>query len=174
MFNEITKKAIQSAFDAPGQLNQDRVDAQQARRFLDRVVGYMVSPLLWAKIARGLSAGRVQSVAVKLVVEREREIRSFVPEEYWEIYADLQASDFAPVRFQVVRNNGINFRPTTSAEADSALAQLQQLQFALSKREDKPTQSKPSAPFITSTLQQAASTRLGFSVKKTMMLAQRL
>lgn len=91
VFNEITKKAIQSAFESPGQINQDRVDAQQARRFLDRVVGYMVSPLLWAKIARGLSAGRVQSVAVKLVVEREREIRSFIPEEYWEVYADLSA-----------------------------------------------------------------------------------
>ncbi len=174
VFNEITKKAIQSAFDSPGQLNQDRVDAQQARRFLDRVVGYMVSPLLWAKIARGLSAGRVQSVAVKLVVEREREIRSFVPEEYWEIYADLQALDGAQVRFQVVKVNGANFRPSTRSEADSALTQLEQLQYALSKREDKPTQNKPSAPFITSTLQQAASTRLGFSVKKTMVLAQRL
>ncbi|MPQ55047.1 DNA topoisomerase, partial [Citrobacter telavivensis] len=86
---EITKKAIQEAFSQPGELDIDRVNAQQARRFLDRVVGYMVSPLLWAKIARGLSAGRVQSVAVKLVVEREREIRAFIPEEYWEIHADL-------------------------------------------------------------------------------------
>ena len=116
----------------------------------------------------------MQSVAVKLVVEREREIRRFVPEEYWEIYADLQAAEFAPVRFQVVKNSGSAFRPTSKGEADLALAQLQQLPFTLSKREDKPTQSKPSAPFITSTLQQAASTRLGFSVKKTMMLAQRL
>ncbi|WP_422448016.1 MULTISPECIES: type I DNA topoisomerase [unclassified Endozoicomonas] len=174
VFNEITKKAIQSAFESPGQLNQDRVDAQQARRFLDRVVGYMVSPLLWAKIARGLSAGRVQSVAVKLVVEREREIRSFIPEEYWEVYADLQAAGSDAVRFQVVKENGVNFRPTGKAETDKALAQLQQGQYALTSREDKPTQSKPSAPFITSTLQQSASTRLGFSVKKTMMLAQRL
>jgi len=89
VFNEITKKAIQEAFSKPGELDIDRVNAQQARRFLDRVVGYMVSPLLWAKIARGLSAGRVQSVAVKLVVEREREIRAFIPEEYWEVHADL-------------------------------------------------------------------------------------
>ena len=174
VFNEITKKAIQSAFEAPGQLNQDRVDAQQARRFLDRVVGYMVSPLLWAKIARGLSAGRVQSVAVKLVVEREREIRSFVPEEYWEVYADLLATGNDTVRFQVVKENGASFRPSNKADTDKALALLAQGQYSLTKREDKPTQSKPSAPFITSTLQQAASTRLGFSVKKTMMLAQRL
>ena len=88
VFNEITKKAVQEAFAHPGKLDEDRVQAQQARRFLDRVVGFMLSPLLWAKIARGLSAGRVQSVAVSLLVEREREIRAFVPEEYWEIFAD--------------------------------------------------------------------------------------
>ncbi len=174
VFNEITKKAIKAAFEAPGQLNQDRVDAQQARRFLDRVVGYMVSPLLWAKIARGLSAGRVQSVAVKLVVEREREIRSFVPQEYWEVYADLLAEGGDAVRFQVMKAQGANFRPGSKAETDEALSLLQQASYRLTNREDKPTQSKPSAPFITSTLQQAASTRLGFSVKKTMMLAQRL
>ena len=91
-FNEITKKAIQEAFKAPSQVNQDRVDAQQARRFLDRVVGFMVSPLLWSKVAKGLSAGRVQSVAVRLVVEREREIRAFVPDEYWDLHADLRTS----------------------------------------------------------------------------------
>ncbi|MFK0572726.1 type I DNA topoisomerase [Endozoicomonas sp.] len=174
VFNEITKKAIKAAFDSPGQLNQDRVDAQQARRFLDRVVGYMVSPLLWSKIARGLSAGRVQSVAVKLIVEREREVRSFVPEEYWEVYADLLMTGKDSVRFQVVKENGTNFRPTSKAETDKALTLLEQGPYSLTNREDKPTQSKPSAPFITSTLQQAASTRLGFSVKKTMMMAQRL
>ena len=89
VFNEITQRAIQAAFAEPGEVNVDRVHAQQARRFLDRVVGYMISPLLWAKVARGLSAGRVQSVAVRLIVEREREIRAFVPEEYWEVFADL-------------------------------------------------------------------------------------
>jgi len=89
VFNEITKKAIKAAFERPSTLDMDRVNAQQARRFLDRVVGFMVSPLLWAKVARGLSAGRVQSVAVRLIVEREREIRAFIPEEYWEIHADL-------------------------------------------------------------------------------------
>lgn len=106
VFNEITKKAIQEAFSKPGELDIDRVNAQQARRFLDRVVGYMVSPLLWAKIARGLSAGRVQSVAVKLVVEREREIRAFIPEEYWEVHADLGTAKGANVRFEVAREKG--------------------------------------------------------------------
>ncbi|MDX1451318.1 MAG: type I DNA topoisomerase [Oleiphilaceae bacterium] len=174
VFNEITKKAIKEAFESPDSLDQSRVNAQQARRFLDRVVGFMVSPLLWAKIARGLSAGRVQSVAVRLIVEREREIRAFVPEEYWEAFADLDRSSQEQARFQVTRYQGKNFRPVSETETTSLLDQLKQQQFAVSKREDKPTRSKPAAPFITSTLQQAASTRLGFSVKKTMMLAQRL
>jgi len=174
VFNEITKKAIQEAFSAPGELDINRVNAQQARRFLDRVVGYMVSPLLWAKIARGLSAGRVQSVAVKLVVEREKEIRAFVPEEYWEVHADLGTAKDAQVRFEVVRENGAAFKPLNEAQAMAALATLKASSYSVAKREDKPTSSKPTAPFITSTLQQAASTRLGFGVKKTMMMAQRL
>ncbi len=174
VFNEITKKAIQEAFSAPGELDINRVNAQQARRFLDRVVGYMVSPLLWAKIARGLSAGRVQSVAVKLVVEREKEIRAFVPEEYWEVHADLGTAKDAQVRFEVVRENGAAFKPLNEAQATAALATLKASSYSVAKREDKPTSSKPTAPFITSTLQQAASTRLGFGVKKTMMMAQRL
>ncbi|MBU1282043.1 MAG: type I DNA topoisomerase, partial [Gammaproteobacteria bacterium] len=174
VFNEITKKAIQEAFSKPGELDINRVNAQQARRFLDRVVGYMVSPLLWAKIARGLSAGRVQSVAVKLVVEREKEIRAFVPEEYWEVHADLGTAKGANVRFEVARENGAAFKPLNEAQAMAALATLKASSYSISKREDKPTSSKPSAPFITSTLQQAASNRLGFGVKKTMMMAQRL
>ena len=174
VFNEITKKAIQEAFSAPGELDINRVNAQQARRFLDRVVGYMVSPLLWAKIARGLSAGRVQSVAVKLVVEREKEIRAFVPEEYWEVHADLGTAKGSSVCFEVVRENGAAFKPLNEAQAMAALAILKSSSYSVAKREDKPTSSKPAAPFITSTLQQAASTRLGFGVKKTMMMAQRL
>ncbi len=174
VFNEITKKAIQEAFAEPGELDINRVNAQQARRFLDRVVGYMVSPLLWAKIARGLSAGRVQSVAVKLVVEREKEIRAFVPEEYWEVHADLGTAKGANVRFEVARENGIAFKPLNEAQAMAALDVLKASSYSIVKREDKPTSSKPSAPFITSTLQQAASNRLGFGVKKTMMMAQRL
>lgn len=174
VFNEITKKAIQEAFSEPGELDIDRVNAQQARRFLDRVVGYMVSPLLWAKIARGLSAGRVQSVAVKLVVEREREIRAFNPEEYWEVHADLGTAKGSTVRFEVAREKGEAFKPLNEAQATAALEKLKSSSYSIVKREDKPTSSKPSAPFITSTLQQAASNRLGFGVKKTMMMAQRL
>ncbi|GAB3472480.1 type I DNA topoisomerase [Azotobacter salinestris] len=174
VFNEITKKAIQEAFAQPGELDINRVNAQQARRFLDRVVGYMVSPLLWQKIARGLSAGRVQSVAVKLIVEREREIRAFIPEEFWEVHADLGTARGDKVRFEVAREKGEAFRPLNEAQAMAALEKLKASSYRIVKREDKPTRSKPSAPFITSTLQQAASNRLGFSVKKTMMMAQRL
>lgn len=174
VFNEITKKAITEAFSHPATLDMDRVYAQQARRFLDRVVGFMVSPLLWSKVARGLSAGRVQSVAVRLIVEREREIRAFVPEEYWEIHADLAGAKGEEIRFQVRKHRGQEFRPSDEGTAKAAAADLQKLSYLVSKREDKPTRSKAPAPFITSTLQQAASTRLGFSVKKTMMMAQRL
>jgi len=174
VFNEITKKAIQEAFAHPGELNINRVNAQQARRFLDRVVGFMVSPLLWAKVARGLSAGRVQSPAVRLIVEREREIRAFIPEEYWEIAADLKSGKNELLPCDVVKQGDKNFRPVNKTEADAAIKALQQASYKVTAREDKPTQTKPSAPFITSTLQQAASTRLGFGVKKTMMMAQRL
>ncbi|TXJ07775.1 MAG: type I DNA topoisomerase [Acinetobacter sp.] len=173
VFNEITKNAIQEAFKQPSILDQNRVDAQQARRFLDRVVGFMVSPLLWEKVARGLSAGRVQSVAVKLVVEREREIRAFIPEEYWEIFADTQKDQDA-IRLEAVKHQGKTLKLSNKAEADAILALLKDAIYTITAREDKPTKVNPSAPYITSTLQQAASTRLGFSVKKTMMLAQRL
>lgn len=175
VFNEITKKAIQQAFDNPSELNMNRVYAQQTRRFLDRVVGFMLSPLLWSKVARGLSAGRVQSVAVRLIVEREREIRAFIPEEFWEVFANTETkADADALRLQVTRHKGAEFRPTNEAATQAALDVLKGNDFKVSKREDKPTRSKPAAPFITSTLQQAASSRLSFSVKKTMTLAQRL
>lgn len=174
VFNEITKKAIQDAFSSPAALNIDRVNAQQTRRFLDRVVGFMVSPLLWKKIARGLSAGRVQSVAVRLVVDREREIKAFIPEEFWDIYADVNSAAQQALRLQVAKVHGATFKATDKASAQSAVQALQHATYKVSGREDKPTSSRPSAPFITSTLQQAASTRLGFGVKKTMMMAQRL
>ncbi|WP_241607517.1 type I DNA topoisomerase [Rosenbergiella australiborealis] len=174
VFNEITKNAIQQAFDKPGQLNIDRVNAQQARRFMDRVVGYMVSPLLWKKIARGLSAGRVQSVAVRLVVEREREIKAFVPQEYWEVDTTLNTPKGDELSMRVTHKNDSAFRPTHKEETDAAVKRLEHARFDVLDREDRPTSSKASAPFITSTLQQAASTRLGYGVKKTMMLAQRL
>ncbi|SUD91635.1 type I DNA topoisomerase [Psychrobacter phenylpyruvicus] len=182
VFNEITKSAIQNAFKEPGKLDIDRVNAQQARRFLDRVVGFMVSPLLWQKIARGLSAGRVQSVATRLVVEREREIRAFIPEEYWQIHADttMKGNDNAnvaedtPIRLEAVKQNGKTLKLENKQQTDAVLDVLKPAKYVVKEREEKPTQSKPGAPFITSTLQQAASTRLGFPVKKTMMLAQRL
>jgi DNA topoisomerase-1 len=174
VFNEITKTAIQQAFEDPGELDIARVNAQQARRFLDRVVGYMLSPLLWAKLARGLSAGRVQSVAVRLIAEREKEIRAFVPEEFWEIHADTRTKAKEPLRLEVAKQNGQNFRPTSEEETNTAVRLLEVADFEVAERKDKPTKTRPGAPYITSTLQQAASTRLGFSVKKTMMLAQRL
>lgn len=174
VFNEITKKAIRQAFDNPGELNIARVNAQQARRFMDRVVGYMVSPLLWKKIARGLSAGRVQSVAVRLVVEREREIKAFVPEEYWQLEAELNTPQDGKLTMQVFQQKEKPFRPVNAEQAQAAVQQLKNAHYVVVDREEKPTSSKPGAPFITSTLQQAASTRLGFGVKKTMMLAQRL
>ncbi|BCD98417.1 type I DNA topoisomerase [Marinagarivorans cellulosilyticus] len=174
VFNEITKTAIQDAFKTPGKLDIDRVNAQQARRFLDRVVGYMVSPLLWAKIARGLSAGRVQSVAVRLVTEREGEIRAFIPEEYWTLFAQLDTSTGERLKCEVKRYKSEAFAPKTQEQTQLAVDALSNAKYEIIARDDKPTKSKPGAPYITSTLQQAASTRLGFGVKKTMVLAQRL
>jgi DNA topoisomerase-1 len=174
VFNEITETAIHAAFENPGPVDMARVQAQQARRFLDRVVGYMVSPLLWAKIARGLSAGRVQSVALRLVVEREREIRAFIPEEYWDLFADLKTKAKDAINFEVRKFKGENFKPVTKEETDIAVAYLDSADYKIAEINERPTSTKPTAPYITSTLQQAASTRLGFGVKKTMMLAQRL
>ena len=174
VFNEITKKAITAAFESPDELNMDRVQAQQTRRFLDRVVGYMVSPLLWAKVARGLSAGRVQSVAVRLLVEREKLIRAFIPEEYWEVYADLKLKQGDEINCQVYKKDGETFRPVSEKETQAALKILEAAEYKITKKQERPTRTNPAAPFITSTLQQAASTRLGFGVKKTMAMAQRL
>lgn len=187
VFNEITKSAIQNAFKQPSKLDIDRVNAQQARRFLDRVVGFMVSPILWQKVARGLSAGRVQSVAMRLVVEREHEIRAFIPEEYWQIHADTYTADAKKsatkdageydsnsIRLEATKQNDKLLKLVNKEQTDKVLEVLNANDYIVKEREEKPTQSRPSAPFITSTLQQAASTRLGFSVKKTMILAQRL
>ena len=182
VFSEITKSAIEEAFRQPGKVDQDRVNAQQARRFLDRVVGFELSPLLWAKVARRLSAGRVQSVAVRLVAEREREIRAFTPEEYWEGFADLSRdagsgkaqSGGDSHRFNVTKDRGKRFRPADADSANEALGRLRRAAFAVGKREDRQTRTRPNPPCITSTLQQAAATRLGFAVRRTMTVAQRL
>ncbi len=133
----------------------DGVNAQQARRFMDRVVGFMVSPLLWKKVARGLSAGRVQSVAVKLLVEREREINAFVPEEFWDIHANTKTKDKSDFKLLVAQKDGVAFKPVNETETKAAISVLK-TQATKCKREDRPTKSKPSAPYITSTLQQAA------------------
>ena len=176
VFHEITKPAIAEAFNNPHNIDQNRVNAQQARRFLDRVVGFELTPLLYAKIARGLSAGRVQSVAVRLIVEREREIRAFISEEYFEGFADLvRQNSETTYRFQINRENDEQYRPTSQADADASLERLHEASgFKVLKHETVSRSTKPPAPFITSTLQQSASSRLGFSVRKTMSLAQRL
>ncbi len=172
VFNEITKQAIQQAFKQPCELNINRVNAQQARRFMDRVVGYMVSPLLWKKIARGLSAGRVQSVAVRLVVEREQDIKTFIPEEYWLLHADLLTTSNTRLQVAVTHLHNQPFKSAKYHQIQSAIKLLEKAQYHVLDLEEKRTTRKPGAPFITSTLQQAASIRLGFSVKKTMQIAQ--
>lgn len=175
VFNEITETAIHKAFAERGHIDENRVNAQQARRFLDRVVGYKLTPLLYQKIARGLSAGRVQSVAVRLVVEREREIRVFKPKEYWDVFADLQReNDDASRQFQVARENDANFEVNSEAAADAVLATIQQSNPTVASITKRNSESRPSAPFITSTLQQSASSRFGYPVARTMRLAQSL
>ncbi len=175
-FTEITKKAVLEAIESPGELNQNRVNAQQTRRFLDRIVGFMLSPLLWKKVARGLSAGRVQSVALRMVHEREEIIRAFKPEEYWEIKSHLQKKKAGKKKLvaQVAREGDKNFRPNSKDSCDKAVKVLEKEPHVVSGVEKKPGRSKPSAPYITSTLQQAGSHRLRYGVKRTMMLAQKL
>lgn len=174
VFNEITQKAINKAFQEPSEVDYNCVNAQQARRFLDRIVGFMLSPLLWKKVAYGLSAGRVQSVAVRLIVEREREIKSFIPEEYWTLKAALKRQEGEITEFEVVEDAGGKYKPTNAEASATAVTNLQQQQFIVEARNDKPTKSKAPPPLITSTLQQVASSQLGLAVKQTMRLAQRL
>lgn len=174
VFNEITKKAILEAFEHPGKLNMDKVDAQQARRVLDRIMGYKLSPLLWKKIAKGLSAGRVQSVAVRLIVEREKEIRAFIKEEYWRVTAhfsvDGQTFDAELRRLGEERID----KNLDEARARGLVARIGKQPLELVEIENKPKTRRPTPPFTTSQLQQKASTMLRFSAKKTMMLAQQL
>lgn len=174
IFTEITKTAIQEAFTKPLHLDNNKVHAQQTRRFLDRVVGYMLSPLLWKKVARGLSAGRVQSVAVKLVVEREREIRKFIPREFWTVDAEVATTDGNILTLQVVKHKGKKFEPASKKEVDVALKEMQEGEIKVTEVKETKQKSSPPPPLITSTLQQSASTRLGFTVKRTMIAAQKL
>jgi DNA topoisomerase I len=174
MFNEITKKAVQKAFETPTHVNQNLVDAQQARRVLDRLVGYKISPLLWDKVRRGLSAGRVQTVALRVIVEREREIRAFLKDEYWTVDADLLAQKNAVLSARLIRAND-EVPVLGNQEVTGALvAQLDGADYVVKSVATREKKRNPVAPFITSTLQQESSRKLRFSVKRTMVLAQRL
>ena len=170
-FNQITRDSIQKAFEEPLDIDTNLVNAQQARRFLDRVVGFELSPLLWAKVARNLSAGRVQSVALRLLVEREKKIREFKPEEFWDI-SFTGSKNSQPINFSLSRKKSDPLLKEEEAKHIESLILNSDLK--ISDVIKKPTNSKPRPPFITSTLQQAASTRLGFSVSRTMRAAQKL
>ncbi|HEY4769942.1 MAG TPA: type I DNA topoisomerase, partial [Myxococcales bacterium] len=174
LFNEITKKAIQEAIQKPLQLNRDLYDAQQARRVLDRLVGYQISPILWKKVRRGLSAGRVQSVAVRLVVEREEEIAKFVPVEYWSIEADLRAALPPQFRSKLIKLDGQKIELPSAEITTPLVSELREKPFVVAEVIKKERRRNAPPPFITSKLQQDAANRLGFTAKKTMTLAQRL
>ncbi|MGQ0507833.1 MAG: type I DNA topoisomerase [Myxococcaceae bacterium] len=174
MFNEITKKAIQAAILQPTSLNRDTYDSQQTRRILDRLVGYQISPLLWKKIRRGLSAGRVQSVAVRLIVEREREIKAFVPEEYWTLEAELSGRLPPNFRARLAKLDGVKAELKAGDLAQGLVEELKSASFKVAKVDQRERRRNAPAPFITSKLQQEAANRLHFSTKKTMTLAQRL
>jgi DNA topoisomerase-1 len=175
-FNEITERAIKKAFLEPSSISMDKVNAQQARRILDRIVGYHLSPLLWKKFWKGLSAGRVQSVAVKLVVEREKEIREFKPEEYWEIAVALEPESQLGRQFaaELKKIRGEDFRIPNETEAKKAADAIRASTPVVDKIEKKEKLDRPQGPFATSTMQAAASNQLRFSAAKTMVIAQQL
>ena len=174
MFNEITQKAIKEAFRNPGVIDSKLVDAQQARRILDRLVGYKISPLLWKNVRRGTSAGRVQSVALRLIVEREREIRAFVPKEYWSLTANLSGHNPPPFDATLQKFHGKNLEIENEAQSQEILKHLENARFIVDSVKKTEKKRNPVPPFITSKLQQEASRKLRFSVKKTMMIAQKL
>lgn len=174
LFNEITEKAVKEAIGRPMELDRNKYDAQQARRILDRLVGYQVSPLLWEKVRRGLSAGRVQSVAVRLICEREREISAFVPVEYWSITAELSGSSAAPFKARLVKKGEKKLELNNQTQAQDAVSALHGAEFRVSAVETKLVKRNPSPPFTTSKLQQDGARKLGYTAKKTMMLAQQL
>ncbi len=174
VFNEITKRAIEQAFEHPGEVDGKKVDAQQARRILDRLVGYKVSPILWEKVRRGLSAGRVQSVAMRLICERERAIRAFVPEEYWTVVAHLEAALPPVFPANLVKKDGKNVEIGSEEQAKAVRADLEKAAFRVVKVVARERKRNPIPPFTTSKLQQEAFKKLRFSVKKTMQVAQRL
>ncbi|MGA8675698.1 MAG: type I DNA topoisomerase [Candidatus Acidiferrales bacterium] len=174
MFNEITQKAIKAAFEKPTQVDEHLVDAQQARRVLDRIVGYKVSPLLWNKVRRGLSAGRVQTVALRLIVEREQEIRAFIPKEYWTIHAVLDAGTPPIFEAKLSKFKGEDIEVNNQADADKVVAAVQKAKWVVASVAQKEKKRNPPPPFTTSKLQQAAYNRLRYTAKRTMSLAQKL
>ena len=175
LFNEITKKAVLDALKKPGPLQKSLFEAQQARRILDRLVGYQVSPILWEKVRRGLSAGRVQSVAVRIICEREREIEQFTPQEYWSLTATLKGKD-SPLPFdaKLVKWKGKKVDLTNESEAVAMKKRLESVPFIVSEIVEQEKRRHPLPPFITSRLQQEASRKLSFSPYKTMRIAQKL
>ncbi len=174
VFHEITDSAIHHAIENPRTINMQLVNAQQARRVLDRLVGYTLSPFLWKKVYRGLSAGRVQSVAVRLIVDREREIKAFVAEEYWTITAELLKNSSVQFQADLKFRDGEAFTPVSQQESDTVIAEIKDKPFVVRDVETKELKKNPPPPFTTSTLQQEAARKLGFSVRQTMVVAQQL
>ncbi len=174
LFNEITKKGIEKAFENPGTIDFNRVDAQQARRILDRLVGYKISPLLWDKVRRGLSAGRVQTVALRLVVEREQKIKAFEKKEYWTIDARLRALSAPQFVARLAHKDGASVEISDEKSSNAIVEAIREADWVVNSVSDKERKRNPVAPFITSTLQQEAARRVRLSVKRTMVLAQRL
>jgi len=173
-FNEITANAVRKAFENPRPVNTHLVDAQQARRILDRLVGYKISPLLWDKVRRGLSAGRVQTVALRMIVDREKEIRAFLKREYWSIDVHLNAKKSPVLKTTLAKRDGVNVEIADQAAADAIVAAIADSPFVVKSVATREKKRNPVPPFITSTIQQEAARKLRFSVKRTMMLAQRL
>jgi DNA topoisomerase-1 len=174
MFNEITPKAIKAAFAKAGDVNGDLVDAQQARRVLDRLVGYKISPILWNKVRRGLSAGRVQTVALRLIVEREVQIREFVPQEYWSIHAMLDAGEPPIFEAKLFKHQGEDVEVSNQETADKIVAAVSDAKWEVANVTQREKRRNPPPPFTTSKLQQAAYNRLRYTAKRTMSLAQKL
>ncbi|MEW5909446.1 MAG: type I DNA topoisomerase, partial [Thermodesulfobacteriota bacterium] len=174
LFHELTRNAILKAIDTPEPLNLHKYEAQQARRVLDRLVGYHISPLLWKKVKRGLSAGRVQSVAVRIICEREREIQDFEPEEYWTITAFLTADSPPPFSAKLVKKGGSKIKIVNEQESLDILNALKGAPFTVEDVQNKTVKQNPAPPFNTSKLQQEAIRKLHFSAKKTMNIAQQL
>lgn len=173
-FNEITKKAIVESIQHPGDIDINKVNAQQARRLLDRIVGYKVSPILWKVIAKDLSAGRVQSVALRLVCEKEEEINAFIPEEYWKIFANFQKDNYQPFKSELNKLDGKKAKISSKEEADKVLTDIKTAQAQLKDIKKSKKKVQPPTPYITSTLQQDASRISGYSPKRTMKIAQEL